>query len=61
VLLADGHRQPDTHAGADVMKLFLELNREGLTIVLVTHDAVVAALTRRTIHVSDGRILEAAV
>ena len=43
------------------MKLFLELNREGLTIVLVTHDAVVAALTRRTIHVSDGRILEAAV
>jgi putative ABC transport system ATP-binding protein len=61
VLLAD---EPtgnlDTHAGADVMKLFLELNREGLTIVLVTHDSAVAAQTRRTIHVSDGRILEAA-
>jgi putative ABC transport system ATP-binding protein len=50
----------DTHAGADVMKLFLQLNREGLTIILVTHDPAVAAQTGRIIQVSDGRILEAA-
>jgi putative ABC transport system ATP-binding protein len=50
----------DTRAGADVMKLFLQLNREGLTIILVTHDPAVAAQTGRIIQVSDGRILEAA-
>jgi len=61
VLLAD---EPtgnlDTRAGADILELFLRLNAEGLTIVLVTHDGAVAQRARRTIHVSDGRILEAA-
>jgi ABC-type lipoprotein export system ATPase subunit len=61
VLLAD---EPtgnlDTHAGAEILQLFKQLNREGLTIILVTHDPSVAAQAQRTIQVSDGRILEAA-
>ena len=61
VLLAD---EPtgnlDSRAGLEVLDLFGELNREGLTIILVTHDPAVAARARRVIHVSDGRILEAA-
>ena len=50
----------DTRSGADILALFKELNREGLTIVIVTHDPGLAAQCQRTIAVSDGRILEAA-
>ena len=50
----------DTRSGADILGLFKELNREGLTIVIVTHDPGIAAQCQRTISVSDGRILEAA-
>jgi putative ABC transport system ATP-binding protein len=61
ILLAD---EPtgnlDTKSGAEILQLFKDLNREGLTIIIVTHDPAVAAQTQRTIQVSDGRILEAA-
>lgn len=47
----------DTHTGQEILTLFNELNREGVTIVLVTHDHDVAAATKRTIEMRDGRIV----
>ena len=46
----------DSRAGADVMALFRELNAAGRTIVLITHDAEVAAAAGRQIHLHDGRV-----
>ena len=52
----------DSHAGAEVITLFHDLHRSGRTIVLITHDASVAAAAGRQIHIVDGLIadLEAA-
>jgi ABC-type lipoprotein export system ATPase subunit len=47
----------DSHAGAEVLKTFAELHAAGHTIVLVTHDASIAARTNRTIHMADGRVV----
>jgi len=47
----------DSHAGAEVLKTFAELHAAGHTIVLVTHDASIAARTHRTIHMADGRVV----
>jgi ABC-type lipoprotein export system ATPase subunit len=38
------------------MDLFLKLNADGQTIVMVTHNPALAALTRRTISMRDGRV-----
>jgi putative ABC transport system ATP-binding protein len=46
----------DSASGADVMRLFHELHASGRTIVLITHDADVAAAAPRQIHLRDGRI-----
>ena len=48
----------DSKTGADVMKLFHELHEAGNTIVLITHDAGIAAQTPRAIHIHDGKVLE---
>ncbi|MCI7704020.1 MAG: ABC transporter ATP-binding protein [Clostridiales bacterium] len=48
----------DSKTGADVMKLFHELHEAGNTIVLITHDANIAAQTPRAIHIHDGKVLE---
>ena len=50
----------DSKTGAEVMALFHELNEAGNTIVLITHDAKIAAQTPRAIHIHDGRVLEPA-
>src|SRR3954447_22166740 len=47
----------DSHAGAEVMALLHELNASGRTIVLITHDAEVAATAGRQIHLRDGRVV----
>jgi len=47
----------DTRTGQEILALFNELNREGATIVLVTHDVEVAAAANRTIEMRDGRIV----
>ena len=46
----------DSHAGAEVLALFRELNAAGSTIVLITHDAGVAAAAGRQVHLRDGRV-----
>jgi putative ABC transport system ATP-binding protein len=46
----------DSHSGAEVLTLFRELNATGRTIVLITHDAEVAAQAGRQIHLLDGRV-----
>ena len=46
----------DSHAGAEVISLLRELHRAGRTIVLITHDADVAAAADRQVHLLDGRI-----
>jgi len=57
ILLAD---EPtgnlDSKTGAEIMTLFERLHKAGNTIVLVTHEADVAAFAYRTIHIRDGAV-----
>ncbi|WP_312166272.1 ABC transporter ATP-binding protein [Phenylobacterium sp.] len=48
----------DTHTGQEVLALFKQLNSEGLTLILVTHDLEVAAQARRRIAFRDGLVVE---
>jgi putative ABC transport system ATP-binding protein len=49
----------DSRSGAEILELLLQLNRDrGTTLVIVTHDANVAANARRTIRLKDGCIEE---
>ncbi|MGF0039781.1 ABC transporter ATP-binding protein [Peptoniphilaceae bacterium SGI.131] len=48
----------DQASGRQVMELFKSLNDEGVTIVMITHDANVAAKAKRIIHIVDGIIRE---
>ena len=47
----------DTATGELVMKTFRRLQKRGKTIVLIAHDAEVAAWADRTVHIRDGRLL----
>ena len=47
----------DRYSGDEVLKILEELNAEGRTVILVTHDAAVATRARRVIEISDGRIV----
>jgi len=48
----------DSKAGAQVMKILENLNRQGNTIILVTHEDDIAKYARRVITVRDGEILD---
>lgn len=47
----------DTRSGLEVMDILQQLNREGRTIILVTHEQVIAEHARRVISLRDGRIV----
>jgi putative ABC transport system ATP-binding protein len=48
----------DTTTSQEVMNLFSELNQQGLTVILVTHELDVASFTERVILFRDGRVVE---
>ncbi|HWQ66864.1 MAG TPA: ABC transporter ATP-binding protein [Methanospirillum sp.] len=46
----------DSKTGGEIMNLMTELNRKGRTIIMVTHDPLIAEYSHRTIRIVDGRI-----
>ena len=48
----------DEKTGGEILKLLVELNVAGQTIIMVTHDAKVASLAHRRVHLSEGVIRE---
>ncbi|MCL5885180.1 MAG: ABC transporter ATP-binding protein [Deltaproteobacteria bacterium] len=47
----------DTKSGAELMAILTRMNAEGMTVVVVTHDTVVARHAKRVIHIIDGRLV----
>ncbi|HHW13314.1 MAG TPA: ABC transporter ATP-binding protein [Firmicutes bacterium] len=47
----------DTKSGEEIMEIFHNLNREGITIVMVTHEEDIAAHARRRVRFRDGQIV----
>jgi putative ABC transport system ATP-binding protein len=48
----------DSHSGVEVMALLEELNDEGLTLLVVTHDAAIGGRARRCLSMRDGQITD---
>ena len=48
----------DTKTSAEVMSLFCQLNDEGITVILVTHEQDIATFAKRLIRFSDGEVVE---
>ena len=47
----------DSKTAKEIMKIFVELNKSGKTIVLITHDPNIASYARRIVKISDGKII----
>lgn len=47
----------DSETGHSVLDLFFAINRDGTTVVVVTHDIDIGAMARRSIHLKDGLIV----
>ncbi|MBR0280371.1 MAG: ABC transporter ATP-binding protein [Oscillibacter sp.] len=48
----------DSHTGLEVLAFLQQLNNEGSTVILITHDNGIAATARRVVRLSDGKIVE---
>ena len=46
----------DSHMALSVMELLAEINRNGTTIIMVTHDPALAEMASRNVHILDGRV-----
>jgi putative ABC transport system ATP-binding protein len=49
----------DSHSAAEILSIFEELNQSGRTLVVITHDANVAAKAQRILTIRDGQLQEA--
>jgi len=49
----------DSGSSRDILAILRQLNEAGRTVILITHDPNVAAVAKRVVHTSDGRIAEA--
>jgi putative ABC transport system ATP-binding protein len=59
ILLADEPTGAlDQKTGLQIMELFNEINQEGKTIIMITHDKEIAKNARRIIHILDGQLRE---
>ena len=60
ILLADEPTGAlDRATGAQIMDIFQSLNKEGITVVMITHDHKVASYASRIVHILDGRLYTA--
>ena len=48
----------DSKTGLEVLKFLQQLNKEGSTVILITHDNGIAATARRCVRLADGKIIE---
>jgi putative ABC transport system ATP-binding protein len=48
----------DTKSASEIIQIFCQLNREGITIVMVTHEMDIAAQAKRIVRLLDGQIIE---
>ena len=48
----------DSHTGHDVLKFLQQLNRDGSTVILITHDNGIASTARRVVRLADGKKTE---
>ena len=48
----------DSHTGQEVLRFLQQLNKEGSTVILITHDNGIAATARRCVRLQDGKIVE---
>lgn len=46
----------DTKTGDEIMKILKDLNKKGTTVVIITHNDEIAKLSRRVVHIKDGKI-----
>jgi putative ABC transport system ATP-binding protein len=48
----------DSERGGEIMKVLKDLNNDGITLIIITHDMTVAAMAGRILHIKDGRLTE---
>jgi putative ABC transport system ATP-binding protein len=48
----------DSRTGLEVLQFLRQLNKEGSTVILITHDNGIAATARRIVRLQDGKIVE---
>jgi putative ABC transport system ATP-binding protein len=48
----------DSHTGEAILRLFIALNADGVTIAMITHDRDIAAAAPRTIELRDGTVVD---
>ena len=51
----------DSKSGAEIISIFHKLHQDGKTVILITHEADIAARAQRTIRLHDGRIAESEI
>ena len=47
----------DSKSGTEIMKIFVELNKNGKTVVVITHDQIIASHAKKIVKIKDGEII----